>query len=967
MTKHNAEASLAHRIKLVGATMQEALRLQQQGAVEDAEALYREALRYEPQQPDALHMLGVICYQTGRLHEALALIRQALDLTHWSIVSMRHNLGLVLGQLFRHERRADPGPERARYCAWAADRRGERGIEAPLVSIVIPSYNHAAYIEACLESVFEQTYRRLELIIIDDGSRDDSVERIRRALQRCPVPHQFEARDNRGAHATINEAIARSRGDYINILNSDDAFAPTRIERMVAAVAQRGLSWGIGDVRLIDAEGADVDLAANPLARSLADLLEAARHDPTLGTAFFRANPAISTGNLFVARTLYDQLGGFRNLRYNHDWDFCLRALWWEEPVRLDGWTYSYRIHGHNTIAEGDRTAPQLEAQAMMAEAAVAATQAPPRNPFFPQPHRLVAELLANGYGQIFERHTFSLVEAAVARLEADAPTHAVHDPSAACAVAWTPPIPEVWQRAVAALPAHPLLSVVIPTYNSPVQWLARALDSVRAQVYPHWEICIADDASTQPEVLACLQAYAHADARIRFVVRAENGHISAATNSALALAQGTFVVLLDHDDELSPDALYWVAREIALCPDVEVIYSDEDKIDENGICSGPYLKPDWNPELLRAQNCISHLGVYRTQTVREVGGFRLGFEGAQDWDLALRVTERARAAQVRHIPRVLYHWRVISGSTAMGTAQKPYVVEAQQRALAEHHVRCGHQVRLNRLGDFWLTHPTDDGLPTMQGVLDVRALTAPQLAFLLQRWRSVVPPRARIDVLVRSDQRSMFIGVAAAEPHVVPTEVPAAQAWAPCIDRSTAALIALWHGHIVPMSPQFWSVLASYAQRADVGAVAPRVVTNDERVYYAGTILTRAGGILHPYRGAAVTEPGQSARARLPQNFQALDAGLMVVRRDALAAVGGLVPRAGDAASVAAYDIDACLRLRAAGLWNVWAPTAVAGLIALPPAVSSETVDGLKSVWPTAFAADPAHHPQLPQTGNPF
>jgi glycosyltransferase involved in cell wall biosynthesis len=147
-------------------------------------------------------------------------------------------------------------------------------------------------------------------------------------------------------------------------------------------------------------------------------------------------------------------------------------------------------------------------------------------------------------------------------------------------------------------------------------------------QIYPHWELCIADDASSVPHVREIIEHYAQREPRIKRLFREQNGHISEATNSALTLATGGFFALLDHDDELSPDALYWVAREITEHPQAVIVYSDEDKIDEVGFCNGAYLKPDWNPDLLRAQNCISHLGVYRTELARAAGVFGRGSRG---------------------------------------------------------------------------------------------------------------------------------------------------------------------------------------------------------------------------------------------------------------------------------------------------------------------------------------------------
>jgi hypothetical protein len=193
----------------------------------------------------------------------------------------------------------------------------------------------------------------------------------------------------------------------------------------------------------------------------------------------------------------------------------------------------------------------------------------------------------------------------------------------------------------IETLPHKPLLSVIMPVYQTPEKWLRWAIESVRHQLYPHWELCIADDASKAPHVRKVLEKYAALDPRIKVVFRAANGHISESSNSALALATGEFAVLFDHDDELPPHALYLVANAINEHPQADLLYSDEDKIDETGRPYDPYFKPDWNFDLMTAQNCFSHLGVYRLSLVRAIGGFRKGYEGSQDYDLALRCLAR--------------------------------------------------------------------------------------------------------------------------------------------------------------------------------------------------------------------------------------------------------------------------------------------------------------------------------------
>lgn len=234
----------------------------------------------------------------------------------------------------------------------------------------------------------------------------------------------------------------------------------------------------------------------------------------------------------------------------------------------------------------------------------------------------------------------------------------------------------------------QPCISIIMPTYNSNIDWLTEAIESVRKQIYPHWELCIADDASTDKAVQRILQQYEQSDSRIKVIYRSQNGHISAASNSALQLATGEWIALLDHDDSLSEHALFWVVDSLQNKPNIQLIYSDEDKIDEQSNRTDPYFKPDWNKELFYSQNMFSHLGVYNAALIKEIGGFRIGFEGSQDHDLALRCVERVNALQIHHIPRILYHWRVHASSTALSADSKPYAMIAGEKALNEHFKR---------------------------------------------------------------------------------------------------------------------------------------------------------------------------------------------------------------------------------------------------------------------------------------
>lgn len=233
------------------------------------------------------------------------------------------------------------------------------------------------------------------------------------------------------------------------------------------------------------------------------------------------------------------------------------------------------------------------------------------------------------------------------------------------------------------ASPINPLFSIIMPTYQSNLVWLKAAIDSVKVQTYPHWELCIADDASTNSELIAFLKSYATPNIKIYF--RETNGHIAACSNSALELASGDFMVLLDHDDVLPPHALTTLAETIAAHPDVEMIYTDEDKISEDGLpIDEPYIKTDWDFDLFLGHNFFNHLGCFRMSSVRAIGGFRTDVAGSQDYDLVLRMILHKGEQHIIHIPQILYHWRAVTGSVADEMDAKPYATLAARKAIQE-------------------------------------------------------------------------------------------------------------------------------------------------------------------------------------------------------------------------------------------------------------------------------------------
>lgn len=471
-------------------------------------------------------------------------------------------------------------------------------------------------------------------------------------------------------------------------------------------------------------------------------------------------------------------------------------------------------------------------------------------------------------------------------------------------------------------------ISILLPVYNISDSFLRAALDSVLQQTYPRWELCIADDCSTEPHVRATLREYAQRDPRIRVVYRDTNGHISEASNSALSIATGDWVALLDHDDRLHPLALHFVAEAIASNPDVSLIYSDEDKVDENNERYEPYFKCDYNYELLLAHNMISHLGVYRRSLIEEIGGFRPGFEGSQDYDLALRAIERIDSNQIFHIPRVLYHWRAHRGSTAFMADVKPYAAKAARRAIAEHLYRRGIQAdvlpapeapSMNRV-KYALTHPN----PKVSIVICTRDradLLAPCIDSIVNR-----STHGNYEVVIvdnGSTEEATFQVFNRLGPrfHVLRDESPFnfSALNNRAVRMADGEYVCLLNNDIEVLTPNWMEEMLSFAMQPDVGAVGARLWYPDGGLQHAGVILGLIGISSHLHRNLRKGELGYFGRAALHQSFSAVTGAALMVKKSIYEEVGGF----DENLQVTFNDIDFCLRVRAAGYRNVWTPYA--------------------------------------------
>lgn len=348
------------------ATRMEALAAHRAGSLRVAETLYRRALEENPGDVDVLHMLGVVQLERLRYREALDLILEAAERTDWKLPQVRHNLGLVLAKLLVRGSDTQKNLVEA-FLAWEQSRPAATANGEPLVSVVMPAYNHARYVGEAIASVAGQTYPNLELIVIDDGSADGTAEVIAKELERLELPTHFASRPNRGAPATLNEGAALAKGRYLAFLNSDDYYAPDRIAAMVDAIARPGVEWGFSLVAQAAADEKRKTPDGAAPAGSYWQLQRSLLGSDSNSFALLQHNVAVSTGNLFVEREFFASLGGFRNLRFNHDWDFCLRACALAEPMVVRRPLYFYRVHDANTIRES-KTGPAAEADQVLSE-----------------------------------------------------------------------------------------------------------------------------------------------------------------------------------------------------------------------------------------------------------------------------------------------------------------------------------------------------------------------------------------------------------------------------------------------------------------------------------------------------------------------------------------------------------------------------------------------------------------------
>ena len=482
---------------------------------------------------------------------------------------------------------------------------------------------------------------------------------------------------------------------------------------------------------------------------------------------------------------------------------------------------------------------------------------------------------------------------------------------------------------------AQPTISVIVPVYNVDPRWLGACIESVRAQTYPRWQLCLCNDGSTRADTVAMLRRYQGIDPRICIVHLAKNSGISAASNAAASIATGSYLLMLDNDDELTSDALHHVAAAIIADPSIDALYADEDKITPDGTYADHYYKPDWSPEHLESVMYTLHPVTVRTSVFLELGGFRAEYSGAQDYDLMLRVSRRSE--RIHHIPRLLYHWRMIPGSASAEVEAKPQALNAAQRALVDHVAA--------KYG------PAAEVLPTkVTGYYRVRhrLVTAPEVTLVITTNNASIdlPERGKIrmvDHFVKSikqvtdypafrilvvdngnssdDQIKFYqkegVTLASYPGPVKPFNYA---------EKANFALRQVKTEHLVMLNDdmeafeaEWLRSLVEFSRNSEVGGCGGKLLHADGTIQHAGVVLGVHGGPAHIYHNFPGDFVGYNGFTHTIRNYSVVTGACFATRLSVVSEVGGF----NTAFAIDYNDIDLCLRMRQHGYRIVYTPFA--------------------------------------------
>ncbi len=490
----------------------------------------------------------------------------------------------------------------------------------------------------------------------------------------------------------------------------------------------------------------------------------------------------------------------------------------------------------------------------------------------------------------------------------------------------------ELGRQRTQPLPVRPLLSVVIPAYKTPEKYLREMMDSILAQTYSNWEVCVANG-SPEGEgagVEKVMRGYVKKDSRFRYKNLGGNRGISGNTNAAIEMAGGDYIVLADHDDTLPEHALYEVAAAVAAHPECDMIYSDEDKLDmDGGALFDPHFKPDFNPDLLTSVNYICHLLAVKRELMEQVGGLRHEFDGAQDYDFIFRCSEAAQG--IYHIPKVLYHWRCHQGSTASNPESKLYAFEAGSRAIMAHYQRCGIAAEKVEKGvDYGIYHTTFciKGDPLVSVVIPNKDHTEDLDLCIRSILQKATYQNLEFVVIENNSTKKETF----AYYKNIQEELPQVRVvdWEREFNYSAinnfgasqakGEYLLFLNNDTEIIEPRLFEEMLGFCQREDVGIVGARLLYQDDTIQHAGVVVGFGGIAGHTFIGLHQAENSYFHRAMCAQDYSAVTAACMMTKASVFRKVGGFT----EELAVAFNDIDFCMKVRAAGLLVVYAPYAL-------------------------------------------
>ncbi|MBC1240618.1 glycosyltransferase [Nostoc sp. 2RC] len=473
----------------------------------------------------------------------------------------------------------------------------------------------------------------------------------------------------------------------------------------------------------------------------------------------------------------------------------------------------------------------------------------------------------------------------------------------------------------------QPTISVIMPVFNTPEVYLRAAIESVLNQAYPRWELCIADDYSTHNYIREILEDYSLKDSRIKVIFRTENGHISSCSNSAIEIATGEFIALLDHDDLLTPDALYETALLLNKHPEADMIYSDEDKIDDNRKLQDPFFKPDWCPDSFLSRMYTCHLGIYRRDLVNAIGGFRVGYEGSQDYDLVLRLTEKT--TKIFHIPKILYHWRIHPQSAASKPDQKPYAVIAAEKALVDALARRGEDGRVtptrNCAGHYIIRYTIKD-YKLVSIIIPTRDLGDILDKCLTSIFDKTTYPNYEVILIDNGSQEENTANVISKWKQKefsrfkcyrldIPFNYSRINNYA--VNQAKGDYLLFLNNDIEVITPDWIDAMVEQAQRPSIGAVGALLLYPDNTIQHAGVIMGIGGVAGHSHKYYPADSPGYFDQILTVNNYSAVTAACLMCRREIFEAIGGFEQEL----KVAFNDVDFCLKVVEKGYKNIYLP----------------------------------------------